>query len=535
MKRKTILKSLIAVLLISSAFVPSSKPKTKWSNELKRDKGSNLRDIFAKDATGFYTLNVLSKKFGKSEISVNRYTYNLAEKSGEPFDLTYGKKDRSFESLIDFAGEFRLFSSFTNTKDKNAYLFVETIDKKTLKSKKDVNKVTEVDFDVKRGKRQLGSSTFQFFTSRDSSNLLIFSNLPTEKKANELIGCTVLNNEMKVLWNNIIEIPYPDHLFSIKDYSISSKGDLYVLGKLYEEKGSDIKRKQINFKYQIIGYKNFGKEKVIYDVELSDKFITDMKITINNDDDIICAGFFSNELEYNVDGTYFLKIDGSSKKIMSSNTKEFDKGFLLENLSEKQEKKANKKLDKGKDVDVRDFDIRNLIVRKDGGVVMIGEQYRMVVVTTTTRGANGQTTTTTTYHYYYDEVLVVNISPEGSIDWYARIPKHQHTINDNGKYSSFALMVQEDKLNFFYNDHPDNISLDDSKGRFAVWSKRPKNTVVMYTTIDNTGKMVRTPMINAKDAEIMTKPNVCEQISAHQFVMYGEKDKKTHKFAIVTP
>lgn len=535
MKRKTIVKSLIAVILISTAFVPSGKPKTKWSNELKRDKGSVLTDIFAKDKTGFYTLNKLSKGLRKSEVSINHYTYNLSEKRGETIDLTYGKKDRRFEALIDFAGDFRLFTSFANTKDKNAYLFVETIDKGTLKSKRDINKVTQADFDVRKGKKQLGSSTFQFTSSRDSSNLLIFSNLPNKKKANELIGCTVLNDKMQVLWNNVIEIPYPDHLFSIKDYSISTQGDVYVLGKLFEDKIKDVKRKQINFKYQVIGYKNFGKEKVIYDVDLEGKFITDMQITINSDNDIICAGFFSNELEYNINGTYFLKINGKTKKIMSSSIKEFDQDFVLENLSEKQEKKAERKLNKGKDIDIPDFDIRSLIVREDGGVVMIGEQYRMYITTTTTTGANGQTTRTTTYHYNYDEVLVVNINPSGNIDWYARIPKYQHTTNDNGRYSSFALMVQDDKLHFFYNDHPDNISLDDKKGKKAIWNKRAKNTVVMYTTIDNTGKMTRSPMINAKDAEMMTKPKVCEQISDYQFVMYGEKNRKTHKFAIVTP
>lgn len=535
MKKLTRLHAITFLIIICSAFMPGSKPKAKWSNELKSDKNTSLRDIIAKDKTGFYTLNNYRKGRNNNDVIINHYTYNLSEKKGPVIDLNYGKKDRNFEEVIDFAGELRLFTSFLNKKNKQDYLFVETIDKSSLKSKRDIQKVAQASFDVRRGKKQIGSSTFQFISARDSSKLLIFSNLPIDKKkANELIGCTVLNDKMQVEWNNIIEIPYPDYLFSIKDVSVSSNGDVYVLGKLFEDKVKDVKRKQINFKYQVIGYKNYGKEKVIYDVTLPEKFITDMQITINSDNDIICAGFFSNELQYNIDGTYFLKIDGASKAILSSNIKEFEKDFFLQNLSDKQERKTEKKLAKGKDVDVKDFDIRSLIVRQDGGVVMIGEQYRMYIVTNTTTGANGQTITTTTYHYEYDEVLVVNISPSGNIDWYSRIPKFQHTINDNGRYSSFALMVQNDKLHFVYNDNPDNIKLDDKKGRFAVWNKRPKNSVVMFATIDNAGSLTRIPMINAKDAEIMTRPKMCEQISDYQFVLFGEK-RKSYKFALLTP
>lgn len=530
---KTLITSLFFTLSLSIAIAGGGKPKMKWSNEFKGEKGLRLADVVAKDKSGFYTLHNVVALMKRHKLTMKHYSYNLDEKKSQEIDLSYGGKKRLFENMIDFGGELRLFSTFVNTKDKKSYLFVETINKSSLNSKKDINKVAEANY-RKKGKKRIGSSTFQFITARDSSKLLIFSNLPNKGKDNELIGCTVLNEEMKLLWNNNIEIPYPDKLFAIKDFNVSPNGDVYVLGKLYADKARDVKRGEANFKYQVIGYKKFGKEKVIYDVELPGKFITDMQININDDNDIICAGFFSNEMRYYVDGTYFLKINGKDKSIMASNTKEFSDDFFMQNLSDKQEKKTAKRLDKGKDVDLLDFDIDNLIVREDGGVVMIGEQFRYYV-TTSTVGTGTNTRTVTTHHYVYNEIIVVNINPQGEIDWVKRIPKYQHTTNDRGYYSSYALMVNKDKLHFFYNDNVKNINLDDKKGKMYNWTKKPKNSVIMFTTINNEGEMSRVPIGTAKDVETMTRPKVCEQISDHQFVLYGEKGSKRYKFALVTP
>jgi hypothetical protein len=95
-------------------------------------------------------------------------------------------------------------------------------------------------------------------------------------------------------------------------------------------------------------------------------------------------------------------------------------------------------------------------------------------------------------------------------------------------------MVQKDKLHFLYNGHIDNIKLDDKKGKHATWNKKAKKTVIMYTTIDKMGKMTRTPFVNAKNIDLITRPKVCEQISESQFILYGERGSKKYKFAMIT-
>ena len=232
-----------------------------------------------------------------------------------------------------------------------------------------------------------------------------------------------------------------------------------------------------------------------------------------------------------------MKIDGKTKKVLTANSKEFETDFLLQNLSEKGEKKAKKKIAKGKEdkLSVREYDIDELIINKDGSVNRIGEQFRVYTTVVTTTNSNGQTTTRTVTHYIFNEIIVVNFSSSGNINWYKRIPKYQHTTDDRGRYSSYALMKQEDKLHFFYNDHVENINIDDDKGKKYSWTKRKKKTVVMMTTIDANGNMSRTPITNVKEADMLLRPIVCEQISNDQFVFYGEKGAKKYKFAMITP
>lgn len=530
--------ALIAFISLSFMLAGGKKPKQIWSKEFKGERGMQLSEIVSKDKNGFYTLHKTLAAFKKYKLTLKRFSYNLDEKASEEFDLDYGGKERIFENMIDFGGELRCFTSFLNKKDKKYYLFVETVNRATLKSKRDIQKVAEVTY-AGRGKRKsdIDYTTYQFIPSRDSSNLLIFSNLPNRANNNERFACNVLNDDLKVLWYNEIEIPYEDELFSIKQTSVSSSGDVYVLGKLYKDKVKNVRRNKVNFKYQIVGYKKFGKEKVIYDINLPEKFITDMNIAVDDNNDIICTGFYGNESMYTVNGTYFMKIDGKTKKVLTANSKEFETDFLLQNLSEKGEKKAKKKIAKGKEdkLSVREYDIDELIINKDGSVNMIGEQFRVYTTVVTTTNSNGQTTTRTVTHYIFNEIIVVNFSSSGNINWYKRIPKYQHTTDDRGRYSSYALMKQEDKLHFFYNDHVENINIDDDKGKKYSWTKRKKKTVVMMTTIDANGNMSRTPITNVKEADMLLRPIVCEQISNDQFVFYGEKGAKKYKFAMITP
>jgi hypothetical protein len=50
--------------------------------------------------------------------------------------------------------------------------------------------------------------------------------------------------------------------------------------------------------------------------------------------------------------------------------------------------------------------------------------------------------------------------------------------------------------------------------------------------LDKDGNVEKAPLFTAKDADVITRPKVCEQVSSNEVILYGQK-KSNHKFARV--
>jgi hypothetical protein len=175
--------------------------------------------------------------------------------------------------------------------------------------------------------------------------------------------------------------------------------------------------------------------------------------------------------------------------------------------------------------------LREILIKEDGGVVLIGEQFYIRVVTTTSTDANGNTRTTTTYYYYYNDIIVVNIDGKGDIDWAKKIPKRQVTTNDGGYYSSYSLSVVEDKLYFIFNDHLKNI-LEPEQGILRNFTGR-KYGAVAIVTMDTKGNQKREVLFAANSADVIIRPKICKQVTPNSTILFGIKTK-SRQYAKVT-
>lgn len=352
--------------------------------------------------------------------------------------------------------------------------------------------------------------------------------MPYEKNENEKFGFHVFDKELNSLWERKITLPYKDGLFLVKDYEVSNNGDVYLLGKIYKDKAKDVRKSQSNFKYHIISYSGDGSKLNEYPIEIKGKFLTDMQIAITNDQDIICGGFYSEDGTYSIKGSYFFKIDGYTRKTTALKYKEFDIDFMTQNFTAKEEKKAKKNESKGVNIELYQYDLDEIILKEDGGAVLIGEQFYIRAVITSTTDGNGFIKDKTNYYYFFNDIIVINISPVGNIEWTEKIPKRQVTANDGGYYSSYTLSVVADKLFFVFNDHPYNL-LYKGSGKLHNFNKSKKSLVVLVE-LDSEGRQTREALFSAKEAEILTRPKVCEQISHNELVLFGQKGK-TQRFA----
>jgi hypothetical protein len=275
-----------------------------------------------------------------------------------------------------------------------------------------------------------------------------------------------------------------------------------------------------NFEYRLLSCTASGNAAKEYTIRLRDKFITDVQFAVKNNGQIICSGFYSEKGVYSIKGAFFMSLDAASKATLNQHLQEFDADFLTEFMSESKAKKGG---------ELYEYDLDDLVMREDGGVVLVAEQY-FHYVQTYYSGTGANRFMNTVHYYNYNDIIAVNINPDGRIAWARKIPKHQTSVNDGGFFSSYTLSVINNKLYFLFNDSPKN--LDNAPGDRTVNFSGRNNSVVVLVRIDKDGTLEKAPLFTAKDADVITRPKVCEQVSSNEVILYGQK-KSNHKFARV--
>lgn len=525
MKTKLMMSAmaLLSICAAQSAMAQrtTSKAKVTWGPEIKAPRSSTLQDIFAVENDAFYAM-----RSEKSSSLLEKYDLNCKQLLSVELELSHDKKKHGLEEIIHIGDEIYLFSSFENKKEEKNYLFVETINKKTLVPG-NMKKIAEIDY---AGQKRWNSGSYSFKTSSDSSHIMIFFDKPHEKEGTDKFGFQIYNSKMELQWESDIDSKYEDELFTVSQRSIDQNGNVYILGRLFKDKVKERVKDKPNYTYRIICYSKGGKEKYDYELKLDDLFLSELTFRIAENGDLICAGFYSESGTSRIQGVYYLAIDATTLTPKTSSKKEFELDFFMQTLTEKETKKAQKKVEKGKDLDLYEYNLDNLILREDGGAVLVGEQFFIRVVTTHTSSPNGGTTTQTTYHYYYNNLIVINISPAGQIDWSIQIPKRQHSTNDGGYFSSYAMAIVGSKLYFVFNDNEKNLYIKDGE-RIENYSSG-KSSMVVLVTVDQYGEWEKEGIFSKQEVEIMTVPKTCEQITKNQMVIFGDW-KKSQKFAKV--
>mgnify|MGYP001810342391 CR=1 FL=1 len=235
------------------------------------------------------------------------------------------------------------FRFIFNSKLKKNFLFVQTFNPTLLEPENNAKMIAEIDCP---DETKDNSGNFSIAISDDSSKVLVFYNLPYVKDKPESYGLQVYNNEMNLIWKNQETIPYNDNLFSIYEQIIDNQGNVWILGRRFDEVTKEKRQDEANYKFQLLCYSDNGNTFTEYPLHYDDKFLINMKIAITPNRDMICAGFYSTTGMNNAKGTYFLIIDDTTKTIKSINTKDFELDFILPGLGDITDEKTEKRTKK---------------------------------------------------------------------------------------------------------------------------------------------------------------------------------------------
>ncbi len=465
-----------------------------------------------------YNLNALV-----SSITIESYDVNtLRLKKAINIDLKYRKKLRVFHDVFKVNDKFYLITSFFNSgKDKN-YLFAQKLDK-LFEPDEDLILIGEID---SRNEIQIGD--FEIQHSRDSSKVMIYQDIPTKRSESQQAKVSIYNDNLELLWDRKIKLPYESKLFNNIKFEVDNKGNAYLLGKRFFEKEKDVVKKRPNFEYILEAYTEKGDKVDRYQLNDKLKLITDMTFEVNNKNEIICTGFYTNKTNAvgafgyseSIQGIVYFKVDNNEKLVEEKTFTKFDLDFITLNATERAKRVAQRRNSDNlasNDPALYSYDFRDVILRSDGGVVIIAEQFFVEEVNRSVNNFNqgfSNQTFSNSNIYNYNEVIIVNIRPDGSIQWANSVPKYQSSITENGRrFLSFANANIGDKIYLIFNE--ERSILEGSNSFF-----KNQNALAM-AELNKSGELSIYMIGDNDQLQSTIIPTLTKQIARNTLLIYG--------------
>ena len=489
------------ILILSFAAIFAQAQEVNWGPELKQSTKNRIESIVGEDANGIYIYRMKSQLLGNVVPVVEHYNKKMVLKYASPLK-ELSNRNITVNNFWHFNN--RLFIYFTefNGRKRRQTLYYQEVNKKNGKL---IGKRKALVEGRSFNRNIVGQ--LEYNASADSSTAVvlyspyidigIFQKVPQAK-----FQIQVVDENFKTLWDTNVKAPYDYDLFDVVRVEVDKQGNAYVLAKVFTKNRRNRRNGRVNYTYKVLTIEKEGEEIKEIDLKLDDKFITDITFKVNRKKQLTCAGYYSDRRSSSMKGSFFFTIDAASKEVITKGYKPFSKKFLAKLTSQRRARKGK---------ELYQYYLDEIILRSDGGAVLIGEQY-YVVTNTYYTGTGLNRTANTTYTYHYEDIIIININPDASIAWTANIPKHQSA--SNRAFSSYAHATIRGKIYFVYNER---IS---------------RRAPVMYASVDTRGNVNIKELFRNRDEGIITRPLLCRQTSKNEMVLYGERGKK-YKFGKV--
>ncbi len=527
MKRIVVFVCALLWNVVAHAQKNTDQVSVQWGNEFKMSAKMVLDKVVSvNDDEITLLIKELGGVFKDPKYHITKIKKDLNYSVVKPILFQYSGEELQFAEIFELGDEIYIFSLRVDKVEKSQTLYLHILNRKnfTVSAGKEIKTLS---YD-NASRRNMGG--FDVVVSQDYSKVLVMYYTPHEKGEPERFGAMVFDNSMELIWENEYELPYPDEKFDINEVFVGNNGQLFLTGTKYDgNKAGFISRDAKNYSFVLLSSDENGDELVESKIELKDFYISDMTASMLPNSDIVCAGFTtSRTLSRNINGVFYILIDNKTREISVESTKEFDYEFIKEGMTEKQEKKADKQKAKGKEVNLPSFTFREIILKENGGALVVAEQYWMEISAYTDAKGN----THTTYHYFYNDIVAVSIDAQGQIEWASKVIKRQHSTNDDGCYSSYALATVGNTIYFVFNDNMENHLFPNEKVKnFAPRSS--KKGAVTLCEIDYLGNVTKELLFSGSESGVTLVPKLSEQISTNEMFFYCKLGKK-NKFGMLT-
>lgn len=530
------MKQLLAIafsLFTCLSFGQSKKFSFLLGSEFELPRKSEDLSFFGNDKDGI--INFSTKK---EELNILRFDpKTLNQTSENKIDLPEATKNYNSEGLIDFGGKYYWLHSDWDKESEKEYLYYDIVDLQSGKisvTNKKLNETTKLAGDLaSRGFykfKLVNKYTFSF--DADQTKLLVSYRLYPEekndKKNYDKIGLLVFDQNMNKLWGGEFTMPYTEAIMDNDDFSVDSRGNAYLLAKVYDSEKRKEKDKETGkpaYHYEVLKFTKDSKQIIHTNIDVADYFIKTATLIESNTHDMLITCTYSKKANSNGTDGVFLAMMDASGKINKYKNGYYE--FPLEELEKFESARKKRKMEKKDDYEAPNLSVRNLVVETDGSVFIALEEYYVESNTYTDSRGN----TTTYYTYYYEDILGAKINAKGQFEWLRKIPKKQRGSNGRGTMS-FTLVSDPTGYYFLYLDNKKNMELAEDE--------TPKQHVdgaggqVVVTKLDNAGVMSKELLFDTRDEDLMIFPSRFKRINRNQFIGRAVFKRGKYKPLLIT-
>ncbi len=377
----------------------------------------------------------------------------------------------------------------------------------------------------------MGYGKYNFNFSSDSSKLMVSYTLkPEEKKDSksyEIDGMFVFDENMKKVNGGEFTMPRTEAMMDNDDYEVDGNGNMYMVSKVYEEERKESKDKTTpNYHFEIAKYAPGTKKPQIIPFALENGFAKSILLVDDSRGNVYCSGFYSKTVHGPTTGAFMLKLE-AGKTTFSKYQKgyyDFPVDVLKSFESARTQAKIEKKEEQGKDVGSARLTLRDFLIRPDGSVTIVGEEYWMEVYYTYNNGHMEEHR-----KYHYNDIYAMTIDASGALLWVKKIPKTQTGSSGVGGMS-YKFFVKGSDMYLFYLDNAKNATLSVENAPAAHTDGL--GGILICIKVEASGKDSRTVLFDSREVEKRITPTALHIANSNTLISTAAYKKQRTIYSI---
>lgn len=434
-----------------------------------------LRDVNY-DIMGKFGEHILiSKQYG-SEVEVDAYDDRLYKSWTKKLNLDVKKA----QIISVFPGNNHLFVYYIHERKDSTFLMV-----------KKFSPTAEL----------LDSALIKMYL-KDGENRR-FKLVASENKQMISLHCILSADRLEVLYFDNSEMALlADHLYDVstfdfrRDFSkilISNKGDLFMI--LNNSKNAARKTDQVLI---IIRSGVQSDQPYVMEMKELEYFVYSLLFEVDNTRNTVIAAGLYNDKPGNVSkGIVTFKLPASRPEQTTISYIPYE-AQTIANATDGKKSKVEL---------ISDLEVMDIILRHDGGLVVIAEE-RKEYERSLYQGRRDFYSMRFAIDFYYEDMVIVGIHPDGSSHWQKILQKKQYSFDDDAMYSSYFTFKNSSSVRILFNDEIKN-----------------ENTVSEYI-LSGGGKHERKSVLNTNRQDLKLQLRSSLQISANEIIIPSVKRNK---------